>query len=78
MLPCQSTIETPEMHPPGNADLNRLLNSFVNFMLTLIRRKKMSFSKKIKSRFKNPVKFMNDFELTAAGSPLRTSSVMLI
>jgi len=43
-----------------------LLNSFVNFLLGLAGREKMSFSKKVKSGFKNAVKFMNDFESTAA------------
>lgn len=43
-----------------------LLNSFVNFLLGLAGREKMSFSKKVKSGFKNAVKFMNDFENTAA------------
>ncbi len=43
-----------------------LLNSFVNFLLGLAGREKMSFSKKVKSGFKNAVKFMNDFECTAA------------
>ena len=43
-----------------------LLNSFVNFLLGLAGREKMSFSKKVKSGFKNAVKFINDFEYTAA------------
>lgn len=43
-----------------------LLNSFVNWCLTLIGREKMSFSKRIKAHFKDAVKFINDFELTAA------------
>lgn len=43
-----------------------LLNSFVNWCLTRMGREKMSFSKKIKSKFKDAVKFINDFENTAA------------
>ncbi len=42
-----------------------LLNSFVNWFLVLTGQEKMSFSKKIKSRFKDAVKFINDFEQTA-------------
>lgn len=43
-----------------------LLNSFVNWILTRIGKGKMSFSKKIKAKFKDAVKFINDFEYTAA------------
>lgn len=43
-----------------------LLNSFVNWCLTLMKRGKMSFSKKIKAKFKDAVKFINNFENTAA------------
>jgi UDP-2,3-diacylglucosamine pyrophosphatase LpxH len=43
-----------------------LLNSMVNWGLTLLGREKMSFSKKIKARFKDAVKFINNFEETAA------------
>jgi UDP-2,3-diacylglucosamine pyrophosphatase LpxH len=43
-----------------------LMNSFVNWCLTSMGREKMSFSKRIKSKFKNAVKFINDFENTAA------------
>jgi len=43
-----------------------LLNSFVNWCLTKMGREKMSFSKKIKAKFKDAVKFINDFENTAA------------
>ncbi len=43
-----------------------LLNSFVNYILTLLKKEKMSFSKKIKGSIKNAVKFMSDFENTAA------------
>ena len=43
-----------------------LLNSFVNWCLTLVGREKMSFSKRIKGHFKDAVKFINRFEITAA------------
>lgn len=43
-----------------------LLNSFVNWGLTSIGREKMSFSKRIKARFKDAVKFINDFENIAS------------
>lgn len=43
-----------------------LLNSLVNWCLTKMGREKMSFSKKIKAKFKDAVKFINDFENTAA------------
>ncbi|WP_256003638.1 UDP-2,3-diacylglucosamine diphosphatase [Pedobacter deserti] len=43
-----------------------LINSLANWMLTLLKREKMSFSKKIKASFKDAVKFINDFETTAA------------
>ncbi|RCH54632.1 UDP-2,3-diacylglucosamine diphosphatase [Mucilaginibacter hurinus] len=43
-----------------------LLNSLVNWVLTLIGRQKMSFSQKIKAKFKDAVKFINHFEQTAA------------
>jgi UDP-2,3-diacylglucosamine pyrophosphatase LpxH len=43
-----------------------LINSFVNWVLSLMKREKMSFSKKIKAHFKDAVKFINDFESTAA------------
>lgn len=43
-----------------------LLNSMVNWMLTKLGREKMSLSKKIKNSIKNAVKFINDFEVTAA------------
>lgn len=43
-----------------------LINSFVNWILTAFGREKMSFSKKIKARFKDAVKFINSFEQTAA------------
>lgn len=43
-----------------------LINSFVNWFLVLMGRDKMSFSKRIKARFKDAVKFINGFEQTAA------------
>lgn len=43
-----------------------LLNSVVNWCLKLFGREKMSFSKKIKAKFKDAVKFINSFEETAA------------
>jgi len=43
-----------------------LLNSMVNWGLNLLGREKMSFSKKIKAKFKDAVKFINSFEETAA------------
>ncbi len=43
-----------------------LINSFVNWCLTRMNREKMSFSKKIKAKFKNAVKFINSFEQTAS------------
>ncbi|WP_316813489.1 UDP-2,3-diacylglucosamine diphosphatase [Pedobacter heparinus] len=43
-----------------------LINSFVNWFLALIGQDKMSFSKRIKAKFKDAVKFINGFESTAA------------
>jgi UDP-2,3-diacylglucosamine pyrophosphatase LpxH len=43
-----------------------LINRFVNWCLTLMGQEKMSFSKRIKAKFKDAVKFINNFELTAA------------
>lgn len=43
-----------------------LINSLVNWCLALFGRKKMSFSQKIKAKFKDAVKFINQFEHTAA------------
>ncbi len=43
-----------------------IINSFVNWCLTAIGRQKMSFSQKIKGKFKDAVKFINHFEQTAA------------
>lgn len=43
-----------------------LLNSVVNWGLNLLGREKMSFSKRIKAKFKDAVKFINSFEETAA------------
>ena len=43
-----------------------LINRFVNWCLEIGGREKMSFSKRIKAHFKDAVKFINDFETTAA------------
>jgi len=43
-----------------------LINSFANWCLTKMGREKMSFSQKIKKSFKDTVKFINNFENTAA------------
>ena len=50
-----------------------LINSFVNWALTLFGRKKMSFSQKIKSKFKDAVKFINSFEQTAASLAIESN-----
>jgi len=47
-------------------DLLILLNRFVNWCLTLAGREKMSFSKKVKNSVKKAVKWIADFEQTAA------------
>jgi len=47
-------------------DLLILLNRAVNWCLKLMKREKMSFSKKIKNRVKKAVKWIADFEQTAA------------
>ena len=43
-----------------------LINSLTNRFLTTLGRNKMSFSQKIKGKFKDAVKFINHFEQTAA------------
>ncbi|RYY37152.1 MAG: UDP-2,3-diacylglucosamine diphosphatase [Sphingobacteriaceae bacterium] len=43
-----------------------LINSLVNWVLKLFGRQKMSFSQKVKAKFKDAVKFINQFEQTAA------------
>ncbi|HEY4194398.1 MAG TPA: UDP-2,3-diacylglucosamine diphosphatase [Mucilaginibacter sp.] len=43
-----------------------LINSFSNWLLNALGREKMSFSQKIKAKFKDAVKFINQFEQTAA------------
>jgi UDP-2,3-diacylglucosamine pyrophosphatase LpxH len=43
-----------------------LLNNVVNWCLTFVGKQKMSFSQKIKAKFKDAVKFINQFEQTAA------------
>src|ERR1700760_3621691 len=42
------------------------LNSITNWFLTAMGREKMSFSQKVKAKFKDAVKFINQFEQTAA------------
>jgi UDP-2,3-diacylglucosamine pyrophosphatase LpxH len=48
-------------------DLLILLNSFVNFVLKIFGKAKISLSKRVKDSVKQAVKFINDFEKTAAG-----------
>ena len=43
-----------------------IINTFVNFILRLLGRGKISLSKKVKDSVKQAVKFINDFEKTAA------------
>lgn len=43
-----------------------LINSLTNWLLTAFGRPKMSFSQKVKAKFKDAVKFINQFEHTAA------------
>ncbi|GAB3924287.1 UDP-2,3-diacylglucosamine diphosphatase [Mucilaginibacter myungsuensis] len=43
-----------------------LINSVANWFLTKMGRQKMSFSQKVKAKFKDAVKFINAFEQTAA------------
>src|SRR6185295_18650055 len=47
-------------------DLLIILNRFINFLLHSIGRDKISFSKKVKESVKQAVKFITDFEVTAA------------
>lgn len=47
-------------------DLLILINTFVNFVLRLFGREKISLSKRVKDSVKQAVKFINDFEKTAA------------
>jgi UDP-2,3-diacylglucosamine pyrophosphatase LpxH len=47
-------------------DLLILLNRFINWLLTLAGKEKMSFSKKIKNSVKKAVKWISNFEQTAA------------
>lgn len=44
-----------------------LINSLVNFILKLFGKGKISLSKRVKDSVKQAVKFINDFEITAAG-----------
>jgi UDP-2,3-diacylglucosamine pyrophosphatase LpxH len=43
-----------------------MINSITNAFLTMIGKQKMSFSQKVKAKFKDAVKFINHFEQTAA------------
>jgi UDP-2,3-diacylglucosamine pyrophosphatase LpxH len=43
-----------------------LINSMVNWGLTVMGKQKMSFSQRVKAKFKDAVKFINQFEQTAA------------
>jgi UDP-2,3-diacylglucosamine pyrophosphatase LpxH len=43
------------------------INTFMNWVLSKVGREKISFSKKVKDSVKSAVKFINDFEKTAAG-----------
>jgi UDP-2,3-diacylglucosamine pyrophosphatase LpxH len=47
-------------------DLLILINTFINFLLRLIGRDKISLSKKVKDSVKKAVSFIQDFEKTAA------------
>ena len=47
-------------------DMLILLNAFVNFILLFFGRSKISLSKRVKDSVKQAVKFVNDFEKTAA------------
>lgn len=47
-------------------DLLILMNRFINWWLKLMKKEKMSFSKKIKNSVKKAVKWIGDFEQTAA------------
>lgn len=47
-------------------DLLILINTFVNFLLTSVGRDKISLSRKVKDSVKQAVKFINNFEKTAA------------
>jgi len=44
-----------------------IINTFVNFLLTSVGRGKISLSKRVKDSVKQAVKFINNFEETAAG-----------
>jgi UDP-2,3-diacylglucosamine pyrophosphatase LpxH len=47
-------------------DILILINTFVNYILRILGREKISLSKKVKDSVKQAVKFINDFEKTAA------------
>lgn len=48
-------------------DLLIMINSVINFIFEKSGKEKLSLSKKVKAGVKNAVKFINDFEKTAAG-----------
>ncbi len=48
-------------------DILVLINTVVNWCLTKLGREKISLSKRVKNSVKSAVKFINDFENTAAG-----------
>lgn len=54
-------------------DLLILINRFVNTVLKLFGKEKMSFSKKVKNGVKKAVSFINDFEQTAAELAIQES-----
>jgi UDP-2,3-diacylglucosamine pyrophosphatase LpxH len=47
-------------------DMLILINTFVNFVLRMFGKEKISLSKRVKDSVKQAVKFINDFEKTAA------------
>jgi UDP-2,3-diacylglucosamine pyrophosphatase LpxH len=47
-------------------DMLILINTFINFILTLLGREKISLSKRVKDSVKKAVRFIQDFEKTAA------------
>ena len=65
MLPCSTLNGLAKLGAVGY-DTLILINSFTNWVLMALGRQKMSFSQKVKSKFKEAVKFINQFEQTAA------------
>lgn len=59
-------------------DILIIINSCTNFLLNMIGREKMSFSKKIKAHFKDAVKFINNFENVAADLAIENRYVQVI